>query len=100
MSEDLSSLNPYGQEDELIYFSGDIVQHSYHLGPEIIKAEALRHSEDKYKHIESLNKLTFRLIQSCKKLEHSKSRSKDFLPILKKEVSKFRRLQHQWMLTL
>lgn len=100
MREDLNAISQYGDENELIYFSGDIVHQSFSLVPEIIKAEAQKHSEEKYKHLESLDRLTFRLINSCKRLERSNSNGKDFLPILRSEVKKFKTLQRHWMLTL
>ena len=49
--EDLNHTDPYGLESDLIYCSGDIVQQSLSLGPVILKAEALKHSEAKYKHL-------------------------------------------------
>jgi hypothetical protein len=100
LNQDLSAIDDKGRENEYIYFSGDIVQQSFNLGPAIIKAEALRHSEDKYKYIESLDKLTFRLTKSCKRLEHANSNGKDFLPILRHELRKFRKLKRHWMLTI
>ncbi len=38
LNHDLSGLNEYGKEDENIYFSGDIVQQSTSLAPEILNA--------------------------------------------------------------
>ena len=49
LSYDLTPLRPDGSEDQDIYFSGDIVQQSELLGPEIIKAESEAFSEEKYK---------------------------------------------------
>ena len=40
LNYDLSKLKEDGSEDKHIYFSGDIVQQSELLGPEIIKAES------------------------------------------------------------
>lgn len=39
LNQDLSYLRPDGSEDTDIYFSGDIVQQSESLAPEIVKAE-------------------------------------------------------------
>lgn len=100
LSYDLSALNCEGEEDTNIYFSGDIVQQSSSLAPEIIKAENEKHSEKKYKHIQSLDRLINRLYKNCSHLEKSKSNGKDYLPILRKELRKFRELQRNWMLTL
>lgn len=100
LTQDLSGIGPNGTEDELIYVSGDIVQQSNSLGPAIIKAESQKYSEEKYKHLKSLDRLTFRLINSCERLERSNSNGKDFLPILRSELKKFRTLQRHWMLTL
>jgi hypothetical protein len=100
LSQDMAGSGPNGLESDLIYVSGDIVQQSFNLGPAIIKAERQKHSEAKYKHLESLDRLTFRLIKSCKRLERANSNGRDFLPLLKTEVKKFRRLQRHWMLTL
>ncbi len=100
LNQDLSYLKSDGSEDENIYFSGDIVQQSTSLAPEIVNAEIERYSEKKYKHIASLERLTTMLYKNCKRLEQSHSNGKEYLPILKSELRKFRRLQHTWMMTL
>jgi len=96
---DLMPLQPDGSEDEDIYFSGDIVQQSESLLPEIIKAET-EESEKKYKHALTVKRLTNLLYKNCNRLEHCNSNGKDFLPILRKELKKFRQLQRNWMMTL
>ncbi|QIE60551.1 hypothetical protein G5B37_13545 [Rasiella rasia] len=100
LGHDLAELNEDGTEDRNIYFSGDIVQQSISLAPEILKAESQAFSEEKEKHVASLTRLTNLLYKNCERLEHSASNGKDFLPILRKELKKFRKLQRTWMLTL
>ncbi len=100
LNQDLSYLNADGTEDGNIYFSGDIVQQSTNLAPEIINAERERYSDRKHKHLESLEQLTDRLYSNCKRLEHSNSNGRDYLPMLRNELSKFRKLQRSWMMTL
>ena len=100
LNYDLSNLKPDGSEDNDIYFSGDIIQQSVSLAPEILNAELERHTERKHKHIASLRKLTNRLYKNSYRLERSNSNGKDFLPILRSELKKFKKLQSSWMLTL
>ena len=100
MSADLSGLKEDGSEDSNIYFSGDIVQQSVSLVPEILNVELERFSDKKYKHIASLKRLTNRLYKNSYRLERSNSNGKDFLPILRSELKKFKKLQHNWLLTL
>jgi hypothetical protein len=100
LNDDLSSLQFDGSEDNNIYFSGDIVQQSVSLAPEILNAELERHSERKHKHVASLRRLTNRLYKNSYRLEKSNSNGKDFLPILRSELKKFKKLQSSWMLTL
>lgn len=100
LNHDLSNLRSDGSEDNNIYFSGDIIQQSVSLAPEILNAELERHSERKYKHIDSLRKLTNMLYKNSYRLERSNSNGKDFLPILRSELKKFKKLQRKWMLTL
>jgi hypothetical protein len=100
LNQDLCSLNADGTENHNIYFTGDIIQQSYNLAPEIINAERERSSEKKYKHIESIDRLIQCLFRNCKRLEKSKSNGKDYLPILRSELTKFRKLQRHWMMTL
>jgi hypothetical protein len=100
LNNDLSSLKLDGSEDNNIYFSGDIVQQSVSLAPEILNAELERHSDRKHKHIASLRRLTNRLYKNSYRLERSNSNGKDFLPILRSELKKFKKLQSSWMLTL
>lgn len=97
---DLSDLKSDGSEDDNIYFSGDIIQQSISLAPEILNAELERHSDRKHKHIASLRRLTNRLYKNSYRLERSNSNGKDFLPILRSELKKFKKLQSTWMLTL
>ena len=98
LNYDLSNLKTDGTEDKHVYFSGDIVQQSELLGPEIIKAEV--YSENKHKHAKSVERLTKLLYKNCKRLEQCNSNGKDFLPILRKELRLFRKLQRNWMMTL
>lgn len=100
LNQDLCILKPDGSEDNDIYFSGDIVQQSVSLVPEIMNAERERHSDKKYIHVASLKQLTNLLYKNCYRLEKSNSNGKDFLPILRRELKKFKRLQHTWSLTL
>ncbi len=100
LSNDLSDLKSDGSEDMNIYFSGDIIQQSISLAPEILSAEKERYSEKKHKHIASLRRLTNRLYKNSYRLERSNSNGKDFLPILRSELRKFKKLQSSWMLTL
>jgi hypothetical protein len=100
LSYDLSHLLENGKEDRDIYFSGDIVQQSESLVPEIIKAEAEMYSENRHKHADTVRRLTNLLYKNCLRLEQSNSNGKDFIPILRKELKKFRKLQRNWMLTL
>ncbi|WP_432413002.1 hypothetical protein [Rasiella sp. SM2506] len=97
---DFSALNEDGTEQEHIYFTGDIVQQSVSLAPQILKAEQQAFSESKEKHIASITRLTNALYRNCERLERTHSNGKDFLPILRKELKKFRKLQRNWMLTL
>ena len=100
LNDDLNHLNPDGTEDPNIYFTGDIVQQSTNLAPEIINAERERHSDKKHKHLQSLERLTNKLYSNCRRLERSKSNGRDYLPLLKGELRTFRKLQRIWMMTL
>lgn len=100
LNQDLSGLKDDGTEDNNIYFSGDIVQQSVSLAPEIANAELQKHSDRKYKHLASLKRLTNMLYKNSYRLEKSNSNGKDFLPILRSELRKFKKLQRTWMLTL
>lgn len=100
LSKDLSSLTSSGSENPFIYFSGDIVQQSVCLSEEIVKAERSTRSEKRHLHIQTLRWLTYRLIQNCKRLEHCHSDGRDFMPILKKELRKFKSLQGRWAMML
>lgn len=100
LAHDLSNLQRNGKEDPNIYFSGDIVQQSVSLGPQILKAESQSFSEEKHKHAATVTHLYSMLYKNCERLEHSNSNGKEFLPLLRKELKKFRKLQRIWMLTL
>ena len=100
LNQDLSALLQDGSEDNHIYFSGDIVQQSVSLAPEIVKAEQERFSDKKYKHIASIKRLTYLLNKNIKRLEQCNSNGKDYLPLLNSELKKFKKLQRSWMLTL
>jgi hypothetical protein len=100
LNDDLSGLKTDGTEDENIYFSGDIIQQSVSLVPEIVNAELERYSERRHKHIASLKRITNMLYKNSYRLERSNSNGKDFLPILRKELKKFKKLQRTWLLTL
>lgn len=99
LSDDLAVLKTDGSEDPNIYFSGDIVQQSVSLAPEILKAEQHQIKEDKHKHAASVSRLAAMLYKNCERLERANSNGTDFLPLLRKEITKFRKLQRSWMLT-
>lgn len=98
--DDLSVLKSDGSEDPNVYFSGDIVQQSVSLAPEILKVEQHPSREVKHKHLDYLNKLTNHLYKNCERLERANSNGAEFLPLLRKELRKFKKLQRNWMLTL
>ena len=100
ISNDLACLQKNGKEDTNIYFTGDIVQQSVSLAPQILKAESQFFSEEKHKYAASVMRLSNLLYKNCERLERINSNGKDFLPLLRKEIKKFRKLQHTWRLTL
>lgn len=100
LTEDLCHLQADGKEDPNVYFSGDIVQQSISLAPEILKAERQPFSEEKHKYAASVSRLTNLLYKNCERLERSNTNGKEFLQLLRKELKKFRKLQRVWMLTL
>lgn len=100
MMDDLNAIKKDGSEDPNIYFTGDIVQQSVSLGPEILMAESQPFAEEKRKHVDSVTRLTNLLYKNCERLERANSRGKEFLPVLRHELKKFRKLQRSWMLTL
>lgn len=100
LHQDLCYLNTDGSEDTDIYFTGDIVQQSSSLAPEIVNAELERFSDKKHKHFASLERLTNLLYNNCKRLERCNSDGREYLPVLRRELRKFKRMQHSWMMTL
>ncbi|MDG1330606.1 MAG: hypothetical protein P8P27_10250 [Flavobacteriaceae bacterium] len=97
---DLANIQSNGCEDPNIYFTGDIIQQSNSLVPEIVQAESKYFSEERHQHLLSISHLTNVLDKNCDRLELINSNGKDFLPLLRNELKKFRKLQHIWMLTL
>ncbi|MBL4662695.1 MAG: hypothetical protein JKY22_03860 [Flavobacteriaceae bacterium] len=97
--DDLNCLQKDGKENPEIYFTGDIVQQSVSLAPEILKAENQSFVEDKHKYAASVTHLTNKLYKNCERLERTHSNGRDFLPVLRNELKKFRKLQRNWMLT-
>ena len=100
LNYDLSQLDSEGKENPNIYFSGDIVQQSTSLGSEVINAAMEQERDKRYKHLRSMKRLTRHLYNNCSRLERTNNNGKDYLPLLKRELKKFNRLQHNWMLTL
>lgn len=97
---DLAKLQSDGFEDPNIYFTGDIIQQSNSLVPEIVQAESKTFSDERHQHILSISRLTSVLDKNCDRLERINSNGKEFLPLLRNELKKFRKLQRIWMLTL
>jgi|TARA_R110002012_G_scaffold247306_2_gene422978 hypothetical protein len=100
IGEDLAPLNQDGVEDINVYFSGDIIKYSNALAPHILQAEMASFSDHKYKHANLVRQLTNKLYLSCKKLERCNSNGRDYIPVLRQELKKFRKLQRTWFLTL
>jgi hypothetical protein len=100
LNADLSVLSDDGTENPNIYFSGDIIQQSVSLSSEVLKAQQTTKASQKYVHVHTLEWLTYRMTQSCKRLSKCNSDGRDFILILKKEIKKFKKLQKQWVLSL
>lgn len=99
--DDLCTLKENGKENNAIYFSGDIIQQSSALVPEILNAERYRnHFNKKNYHVNSLYQLTKLLKRNCSRLERSNNHGRDYLRLLRSELKHFSRLQKKWMLTL
>ena len=86
---DLAKLQSNGLEDPTIYFTGDIIQQSNSLVPEIVEAERKSFSEERQEHLLSISRLTSVIDKNCERLESINSNGKDFLPILRDEIKKF-----------
>lgn len=100
IAHDIAPLQRNGQDDPHIYITGDIVQQSVSLGPEILKAENQPFQDEKYKYATSVLHLANRLYRNCKRLQKTNSNGRDFLPIILKELRKFRKQLHTWRLTM
>ena len=98
--EDLNTLDSNGKENDFIYCSGDIVQNSDSLIPEIIQAESVHSSDEKLKHAEAVKKFSSKLYSNCKQLESSNSRGIEFIKLLRFELKKFHKNINNWSLTL
>ena len=98
--EDLNTLDLNGIENDFIYFSGDIVQNSDSLIPEIIQAETVHSTDEKLKHAEAVKKFSSKLYSNCKQLENSNSRGIEFIKLLRSELKKFPKNINDWSLTL
>lgn len=101
LNDDLSELQSDGKEDNAIYFSGDMIQQSSSLAPEIAYTEINKPCVyTRRKHLTLLKKQTNRLYNSVKRLERCRSNGKEYLQLLKLELKTFKTLQNHWMLTL
>lgn len=97
---DMAVLNEKGEEHPEIYYTGDIVQKSSSIIPEIINAEQKHYSEEKHKHAASVAHLSILLYKNCERLEQSVPNGKEFIRMLRKELKGFRKMQRQWHLSL
>lgn len=100
ITHDIAPLKRNGHDDPHIYITGDIVQQSVSLGPEILKAESQSFGDEKYKYATAVLHLANRLYRNCKRLQKTNSNGRDFLPIILKELRKFRKQLHTWRLTM
>lgn len=100
LSQDMAYLQRNGTENSDIYFTGDIIQQSLSLGPQILKAENELFQDEKHRYAARVIGLSNRLYKNCRRLERINSNGRDFIPLLLKEIRRFRKLQHTWQLTL
>jgi len=97
---DLAALRKDGNESPGIYFTGDVVQKTVRLFPEIINAEQKTSTTEKIKHATSVSHLTQQIYHSCMRLEKSLTNGKEFVEMFRKELKRFQKLQKKWRLTL
>ncbi len=100
LRQDLEKLQSNGKENPHIYFTGDIVQQSISLAPQILKAEGEVFQDQKFKYADSVRRLSNRLYKNCRRLERASSNGREFIPLLIKELQRFKKLQKTWHLTL
>lgn len=100
MAHDMSGLKKNGNEHPHIYLTGDMIQKSASLFPEIVRAETKKHPEEKHKHAKTLENLTTSLHKTCNKLEKSVSNSREFIQLLQSELTRFKKMQKTWSLSL
>ena len=100
LSQDMAYLQRNGKENSHIYFTGDIIQQSLSLGPQILKAESQMFQDEKHRYADRVISLSNRLYKNCRRLERINSNGRDFIPLLLKEIRRFRKLQQTWQLTL
>lgn len=100
LSYDFSELDPSGEENPNVYFSGDIVQQSVSLGPEILMAERQEYYEQRQKYADSVFRLTNHLFRTCERLENANNSGREFLLLLRSELYKFKKMHSNWRLTL
>lgn len=98
--EDLNTLDSNDRENDFIYCSGDIVQNSDSLIPEIIQAESVHSTDEKLKHAEAVKKFSSKLYSNCKQLENSNSKGLEFIKLLRSELKNFHKNINIWSLTL
>lgn len=98
--EDFNTIDIDGNENEFIYFSGDIVQNSDSLIPEIIRAESVVSYDEKLKHAEAVKKFSSKIYSNCKHLEKSNTKGIEFIRLLRKELKAFQKNINNWSLTL
>ena len=97
---DLSPLRSNGSENSYIYFTGDIIRQSDSLAPQILQAENQHFQQDRIAYARTLRHITNRIYKNCERLEKSESNGRDFIILLRRELKKFKRLQHHWMTSL
>jgi len=100
MVYDMSGLKKNGNEHPDIYLTGDIIQKSASLFPTIVQAETKKLPEEKHYHAKTLENLTVSLYKTCSKLEKSVATNKDFIKLLQSELSRFKKMQKAWSLSL
>ncbi|ETN95226.1 hypothetical protein SAMN04487906_1270 [Zhouia amylolytica] len=96
VGDDQSILHLHNSEIKKDNYSAYLVMESMSLSQKIIKLHISKEYSSKRKHIKSLEKAISKLNSYCEYLEYNYSQAKDYIHLLRREISLFSKEKFKW----
>lgn len=97
ITDDKDVISMYRSGSRLDNYADNLVINAFRLVPKIVETESQENSKEKLRYAKSLRYYIDMLYKNCQQLESTKINGREFVKILRKELSSFRRIHTRYV---